>query len=309
MNRFDIFRIYYNQTIHPELVRLDRLRLRLLRLLFFSAIILAFIILIEIMINLLVVTLFLMIPIGLYMIYLSWRIRKFRFTFKPRIVELLLDFIDDDPNFGTLKYKADQKIPLSMFMESGIFGTRPAVYEGEDYIAGRYGEFEFEMSELNVREFSKVRNRLNYVFRGVFLHARLQYDKKGELLILPRDFRQYLVPAIKKFTAKGGRQLEPLAIQNPEFREEFLVYLGKHTILKNILSKEMQSVIMEYVERADKYIYISFKNRDIYIAVTEPKDILEPKLFQSNVSFELVREFFEDINMLIQIVEDIDRSN
>ncbi|MCB0619636.1 MAG: DUF3137 domain-containing protein, partial [Saprospiraceae bacterium] len=50
-------------------------------------------------------------------------------------------------------------------------------------------------------------------------------------------------------------------------------------------------------------------NHQAYIAITEQKDILEPFVFRSNVSFELVREFFEDIQLLMRIVEDIDANN
>ena len=44
----------------------------------------------------------------------------------------------------------------------------------------------------------------------------------------------------------------------------------------------------------------------MFLAVTEPKDLLEPNVFQSNVSFELVREFFEDLQLLLSVLEDMD---
>jgi hypothetical protein len=56
-------------------------------------------------------------------------------------------------------------------------------------------------------------------------------------------------------------------------------------------------------------MYFSFQGNQIYMAVTEQKDILEPKLFQSNVSFELIREFFEDIHLLLEIVEDFEATH
>lgn len=308
LNRYHNFRVFYNQSIQPELVRLDRRRRRLLRLLFFSAVILVGVIIFEIMVSELLLTLAMSIPIAVYGTWLSFQIQKFRLAFKPKVVELILDFIDDDPNFGTLKYDPKKKIPLQTFMKSGIFSAKPAVYNGEDFIEGRFGEIDFEMSELNVREFSRVRSRLNYVFRGVFLHATLRFPVKGELLILPRDFRQYLQGSAKAVTAKGGRNITRI-IQNKRFRKEFSVYAGKNTEVREVLSKEMQNAILEYIDRADKYIYLSFKGNQVYIAVTESKDLLEPKLFQSNVSFELIKEFFEDINLLLDIVEEYERTN
>ncbi len=286
-------------------MRLDRKRRRLLRLIIVSAFLLTGVIIFELMLNILVVTLVMMIPIVVYITYLSYQVQKFRQTFKPKVVELILDFIDDDPNFGTLRYDAKKKIPLQTFMKSGIFGARPALYEGEDFIAGRFGEIEFEMSELNVKEFSRVRNRLNYVFRGVFLHAKFNHFVKGKVLILPRDFRQYLSRSIKNFTSKRGKSIDPF-IKNRKFKNEFMTFATQDANIRDLLSKDMQYAILDYIERADKYVYFSFQRNDIYIAVTEPKDLLEPKLFQSNVSFDLVREFFEDIHLLLRIVEDFD---
>lgn len=305
MNRIEDFRVFYNQSIHPELMRLDRKRRRLLRLIFVSTLLLMGIIVFELMLNILVVTLVMMIPIVFYITYLSFQVQKFRQNFKPKVVELILDFIDDDPNFGTLSYKAKKKIPLETFMKSNIFEVRPAVYEGEDYIAGRFGEIEFELSELNVREFSRVRNRLNYVFRGVFLHAKFNHFVKGRVLILPRDFRQYLSRTIKKFNAKGGKSIDPF-IKNQKFKKEFMSMASQDANIRDLLSKDMQNAILKYIDKADKYVYFSFQGNNIYIAVTEPKDLLEPKLLQSNVSFDLVKEFFEDIHLLLRVVEDFD---
>ena len=70
----------------------------------------------------------------------------------------------------------------------------------------------------------------------------------------------------------------------------------------------MQNAIVEYRQRADKEIYISFLDADFYIAITEPRDLLEPSIFSSNVSFELVKVFYEDLQLLFSIVEDFDKN-
>ena len=94
-------------------------------------------------------------------------------------------------------------------MASNIFRIRPASYAGEDHISGKIGELDFEMSELEVKEMSKVRNRLNYVFRGVFLlHAKFAKPRRGAIMILPRAFNQYLTRTMKDFNLKGGKPID-----------------------------------------------------------------------------------------------------
>jgi len=308
MQPLEDFRIFFNHTIHPELMRLDRRRRRLLRLLFFSFLVFAAILLFIIYIGELLVTLILILPIVFYLGYLSFRFQRFVSTFKPKVVNLVLDFIDDDPEFGTLTYKAKGKISRDSFMQSRIFGSLPAIYEGEDYISGEIGDIRFEMCELNVREYSRVRNRMNYVFRGAFLHASIKQPIKGTVLIIPHKFKPYLSRAIKSITVKGGKNLTPF-IKNERFKTEFLLYASQDANIRELMSAQMLEAILDYRQRTQKEIYFSFIKRDIYIAVTQPKDMLEPKIFQSNVSFDLLREFFEDISILLSIVVDFDKSH
>ncbi|HQU57561.1 MAG: DUF3137 domain-containing protein [Phaeodactylibacter sp.] len=311
VKRLEQFRIYYNHTIHPELMRMEQRRLRLLRLFLFSGIILAGIILVDFYFNNTVLTLFLAIPIGGYIFYLLYRIQEFRQAFKPNIMNLILDFIDDGMNFDPnhpLEYFPKRKIDKAQFLQSQIFATDAPFYEGEDFINGRIGEMNFEMCELAVKEFSPVRNRLNDVFNGVFLHATFPEETYGRVIIWPRRFRQHLTRAIKNFTWESGKNVDH-EVNNDAFREAFLTYATEDTHVEGILSEPMQDAIVQYRIQTGKEIYMSFINRKIYAAVTEDKDLLEPYLFRSNLSFELVREFFEDINLLLRIAEDFDQTH
>ena len=56
-------------------------------------------------------------------------------------------------------------------------------------------------------------------------------------------------------------------------------------------------------------MYLSFIQNAIYVAVSQEKDLLEPALWQSNMSFDLIREFYEDITLLLSIVLDVDANN
>ncbi len=311
IKRLEQFRIYYNHTIHPELLRMERLRVRLLRLLFFSIIFMAGALLFEFYLDILALSLLLAIPLGAYISYLLYRIQQFRLTFKPNVVSLILDFIDDGMNFDPahpLKYDPSKKVEKSLFQKSKIFATDAPYYAGEDFISGRVGEMDFEMSELHVRELSPVDNRLNEVFRGVFMHATFPEETRGRVIIWPRRMRQFHTRAIKNFTWDKG-QNQDQEVNNLKFKELFLTYATEETHVEGILSEPMQEAIVQYCTSTGKDMYMSFIDREIYAAVSEDKDILEPYLFRSNLSFELVREFFEDINLLLRIAEDFDQTH
>lgn len=308
LNTLAQFRIYYNRTIYPELRRLERLRTRLLALLFFSTLILIGILIFEIYLGIWVLTLVLSIPATLFVFYLSYRIRRFTLTFKPQIMQLVLDFIDDQPNIGALTYDPEGGFSKEEFLESGIFVTPGHIYQTEDAIAGKVGEMPFEMCEMNVRENSRVRNRTDYVFKGIFGRATFTEETEGRVLVWPREHRQYLSRAIRQFNRQGGRNVDH-EVMNYDFRDAFLTYALEDTHVIGILSEPMQDAIVAYREETGKDIYLSFINEQIYVAITEPKDILEPFIFKSNVSFELVRSFFEDINLLLSIIQDFDQTH
>jgi len=302
------FRIFYNHTIYPELRRLERLRKRLLGLLFIAAFLLIGILIFEIYLHIWVVTLFLSIPITFFLFFLGYRIRTFVQTFKPQVMRLVLDFIDDQPNIGELSYTAIGGIEKENFLRSEIFVTPAPIYQTEDSIEGKVGQMPFTLCEMIVREDSPVRNRTNYVFKGIFLHAVFTEETEGRIVIWPREYRQYLSRSIRHFNQQGGRNVD-YEVMNDKFRETFMTYALEDTHVVGTLSEPMQDAIVNYRQETGKEIYLSFIDEEIFIAITEPKNILEPFIFKSNVSFELVRSFFEDISLLLSIVEDFDQTH
>lgn len=301
------FRQYYNQTLYPELVRMSRFRKRLLRLLFLAVLLLAGVIVFEIYLRVFLVTLLLLLGIGGYISYVVYQIRKFISTFKPNVVRLVLDFIDDGLLFGPMKYDPKKGISKKRFLQSGIFRPGPGMYQGEDYISGRVGDIHFEMSELLVREQSKVRARLNDVFRGLFIHARMLHPARGRLLVLPRKTMPLLIDSVRLFTASGAQCLDG-QVHDEAFREIFTVYGTSDARLSSLLPKELMEFFVNYHPRT-KGLYISIIGQHIFVAIATDKDILEPRLFQSNVSFQLVNEFYEDIYNALYVVLAIDRSH
>ncbi|MFK7810031.1 MAG: DUF3137 domain-containing protein [Saprospiraceae bacterium] len=302
------FRLFYNHTIHPELVRMEAKRKQLLWLFLLSVVLLIAVIGLDIYLGDFTFTLVLMIPLGIWASFLLYRIQQFRSTFKPQVVDLILDFIDDGPNFGTLSYDSKRKIDRKTFVESGLFGTRILEYKGEDFISGKIGELDFELCELDVKALSPVKTDLEEVFRGVFLYTKFNTATQGSVIVWPEKTKQYRTKAIKNFVAKGGYNVDEF-MEVESFRELFTTYATPDAQVDKTLNREMQIAIADYKIQTDKAVYFSFSNDKIYIGVTESKDILEPNIFKSNAHIDLVQEFYEDLYTLFDIVERIDQNN
>ena len=306
------FRLFYNQSIHPELLHLEYRRRRLVRLLLLSVLLVAGVVAVQVYIQIFFITLLLLIPVGCWMAYLVYRVQIFYQEFKPRVVGLLMDYIDNDVNFRFDGYYPNDFIPKSRFLESKIF-TVATDYQGEDLFRGQVRETPFEVCELRVREFSAVRSRLDRVFNGVFLVADFQrWDMHGQLLVLPDAYRKYLSRSERAFHRGSGRRVQDHLL--PEFEAFFDTYATPDVRVQSVLSEDMQRAILQFRLRfqeinREKEIYFSIIGDKIYLALTQDRDLLEPSLFTSNVSFEAVREFYEDLRLLLEVVLDVDVMN
>ena len=192
------FRIFYNHTIFPELLRLEKYRKRLLLLIGISLFFILLVTVIGLALDILPLTLTLSLIIGIYIYFLIRRIQKFISDFKPLVVNLILDFIDDSINYTQLKYDPKRTIKKADFYKSKLFDSPAQIYEGEDFIEGSIGSVKFELCELNVLEKSKVRQAFNPIFKGVFTKATLEVSMGGKVVILPRDEKVNLTSTIRK---------------------------------------------------------------------------------------------------------------
>ena len=154
----DDFRIYYNQTIFPTLLRLERQR-KALSLIFILAI------LATLSIGYLALTaqiptlmLLLWVPLSSLGVIGYDQIEKFRAKFKPRIVKLILDFIDKKIEQGTTRrqLEIEQRIQAYelevMTLEGKASETKQQLYykieQRLDNI-GRQLETGIETNEIN----------------------------------------------------------------------------------------------------------------------------------------------------------------
>jgi hypothetical protein len=312
MRSLSDFRIFYNQSIAPELFNLERRRKRLMLLFTMSGVLLLGILFLQIYIGIFVVTLLLLLFTGSWIAYLVFRTQVWFSEYKPRIVGLVLDFIDDGINYGAMRYKAKGKIDKAKFLSSRIF-TVADEYYAEDYISGKIREMPFELCELRVREFSPSRTKMDYVFDGIFLIGDFhRIELQGSLLLLPDAYRKYLSRSERAFHRLGGRRVR----QNlqPAFETYFDTYATPAIRLRDVLSTELQTAILEFRQsyldkNQEKDIYLSIIGDNLFVALSQRRNLLEPNLLKQAVSFEHVHEFYDDLQMVFQLVEMLDVMN
>ncbi len=293
------FRVYYNEYLHAKLVAMEKRRKRLMFGIIFFALVLIGATVFIISLNVAAMTFFMLIPFYIYINIVRARVYDFKHTFKPMVVNDILQFIDPSLNYFNKEF-----IPKDTFLRSGIFPINPQIYKGEDYIMGKIGEVAFELCELEIYHPSVLKGKLVDWFKGIFFHANFRNNFTGRIVILPRTEWQTYLNIIKEYTKFGGGEVKGLL--NADFQREFAVYAQKDSRYKDVLSNKLLQTILDYKLRHHKKIYVSFKDSHFYIAINEPYELLEAHIFFPNLDFELICMFYEELYLFTRLVEDFD---
>lgn len=306
--RIDELRVYYNTTVRPELERLERMRVRLIRGIILTLLLVLIIMALFFYLELGFLVLLLGIPVLFYLGTLWFRKEKFRQAFKPAIIQLLLNFLNDTPNFQQLSYDPKKSINQDRFEKSGLFRPAPDLYRAEDYIQGMVGTMAFEMGETYVQEISPASNQLQIVFSGLFVHAIFGERTTGELAVWPKAKLRRLKRIVDYYVSRGGRNAD-IEVMNPGFRQQFSTYAKPGTHVAGILTPAMQEALVKFAKNQENDIYFAVSDQDLFIGVAHDYDLLEPSFLKSNVSFAIIRKFYTDIALILETIQVFDQTH
>ncbi len=220
--------------------------------------------------------------------------------FKGTIIQKIVRFIDDD-----LRYTAHRYIPKSTFMTSEIFKTKPNRYKGDDYVSGKVGTTQIEFSELHAEyESGSGKNRSRRtVFKGLFFIADFNKHFTCKTIVLPDTAEKLFGGFGKMFQSWNVLRGQLIKLEDPEFEKFFVVYGSDQIQARYILSTSLMERIINFKRKTDRPIYLSFVGSRVFVAVSYTKNLFEPRLFRTILDFELVQEYFEDLQLAIGTVD------
>lgn len=293
------FRRFYNDHLHRQLLGFEKQRIRLLLLLGLGVLLLIVFSIWILSFDLFALSVFLVVPWFLLFRFFRYRAAIFRSGYKPIVMNGLLKYMDNE-----LTYYPREYISKDTFERSHIFPNTIRKYKGEDYIMGKIGEIFFELCELEIFHVNPVRARMERWFGGIFFHANFNTAFNGRIVMLPRNRRQDFLATIKYYTRYGGYELTQTGDQR--FDEAFLVYLDRDAPYKDILTPELIGAINRYHLNSGKQVYASFYNSHFYMAIDEPQNLLQASVWHSNLSFERIVAYYQELLLFTQIVRDFD---
>ncbi len=319
MKTIEELKQYYEKNILPDLTTLDEERIRIKKKL--NPLIAIGIVLLIISFGLIVyfsISLFLMfIPLLIFAVMLfGWYTtfyRSFLGKFKEQVIQKIVHFIDPG-----LSYDPERFVPKEAFLESQIFQARANRYEGDDFVSGTIGKTDIQVSEINAKRIErtapkhgatateKKRETKTYpIFRGLFFVADFNKDFNKTTIVLPDTAQKRFGRLGQKLQAMNITRGQLIKLEDPEFEKLFVVYGDDQIEARYVLSTSLMSRIVDFRKKANREMYFSFVASKLFIAISYEKPLFEPSIFKTLIDFSKIQEYFEDLQLAIGIVEDL----
>lgn len=156
----------------------------------------------------------------------------------------------------------------------------------------------------NIGEEAFSDSKWETLFKGLFFVADFNKNFTSQTLVLPESASGVL-RNINGLLQSWNKRGERIKLEDPEFNKLFVVYSNDQVESRYILSTSLMARLAEFQKKVDKKIYISFVNTKIYVAIAYSKDLFEPKVFETMAEFGPIKEYFEDLELALSIVHDL----
>lgn len=301
MKTSEDFRKFYEDKLLPELRQLERKRKQTVEIFKVVAIVLAYVILL----CLIFVGIFAVIIIIGYFVFLcaayNFLFKPYDRSFKPAVIGRIVRFVNRE-----LKYKPDGFISKEELAESGLFETQYLQsYKGDDLVWGKVGDVRIRFSEVQKllpKCWEKIRRP--DPFTCLFFIAEFNKSLKGKTFVLPDISEKIFGPLGRKLQEQNALG-QLVKLEDPEFEKEFVVYGTDQIEPRYVLSTSLMRRILDFQKKCEHKIMLSFAGSKVYLAIPFERELFEPGLFESLLDFEPMTEYFEDLQLAIGIVEDL----
>ena len=232
--------------------------------------------------------------------------------FKRNVIEEIIKFIDPENrlSYANSLFIEDKRQTTISFTHSQLFGDaidEPDCLEQEDCVYGTIGQTDIFFAEIVVQKvrpnqennstLEDVINQKN-IFRGLFFEAKFAKKFNNRTFVLPNDL-QTRVPLINNWRG------QLIKLEDPEFKRLFRVYGDNQVEARYILSTNLISRLVDFSKKAKRKVYVSFIEGYIYIAIRYRHNLFEPKLFKTMLSFAPLKEYFQNLQLMIGVVEEL----
>ena len=198
----------------------------------------------------------------------------------------------------TAIYEPFKSIAADVFDASAVFNPRGS-YWSDDRVRGRIGDTPFEAAEVR-RKYttgSGKNSTTHVVFEGLFFHLDFNKALSGTTVVQPESARS------DQIGDRSGLRL--VSLENPEFEREFKVYATNDVEARYILTPTMMEQLLAVRRRAERPVFLGFKNNAAYLGVHYGRSLFEPSI-AGTTSLEALEEMAGHFALAEFVIHELD---
>ena len=170
------------------------------------------------------------------------------------------------------------------------------------------GKTSLEFSEVHAQHVStdsEGRRQASTVFKGLFLVADFNKSFQGKTFVLPDTAEKLFGSIGSMLQSWNAARGELVKMEDVAFEKEFVVYGDDQIEARYILSTSLMERILAYKKKSNRPVRLSFIGNNVHVAISYKKSLFEPRIFRSLLNFRPIQEYFEDLSLAIDLVEDL----
>jgi hypothetical protein len=227
----------------------------------------------------------------------------YRGQFKVVVIGKLVRFIDEN-----LRYSPEQGLPKSVFQTADLFKQQIDRFKSEDQVAGKLGATDMVFSEVHAEyktRDNKGHTHWHTIFRGILFVGDFNKEFRGKTVVLPDTAERLLGSLGQKLQSWNLSRDGLVKLEDPEFERDFVVYGSDQIEARYVLSTSLMERILQFKRKTSKRICLSFVGSKVFVAIPYNKNLFEPRLFRTLLDFNPISQYFEDLQLAVGIVEDL----
>ncbi|MCU0570816.1 MAG: DUF3137 domain-containing protein [Oculatellaceae cyanobacterium Prado106] len=179
-----------------------------------------------------------------------------------------------------------------------VLGWSIKILRGIPYVVNRIRKGQRIDFEHFNREVIAGTHLGRHVFKGLFFVADFNKTFRGKTFL----FSKAGSANIQTLHSQKGTQVR---LEDPQFNQRFVVYGNDQVEARYILSTSLMNRLVNFSQKADRKMQIAFVDSMIFIAIAYEEDLFEPRLFKTMLDLRPIQEYFEILQMMLAIVDDL----
>lgn len=222
--------------------------------------------------------------------------------FKDHVIEKIIHFLDP-----TLVYRKMEKIAEAEYQKSELFLETYERYSGSDRVSGEIEGVKISFCDLHVEKKERDKNgkeEWHDIFKGLFFYADFNKTFQSKVIVLPDMAERTLGVLGSWMQGLNVQRGKLIKLDHVEFEKLFVVYGEDQIESRYILSPSLMEKIVQFHNKVEKALYLSFIDGKLYMAIPYTKPLFEPILNRSLLDFKMIQSYFELLEMILSVVNE-----